>query len=82
MLSVWACISDGLVCSNHGRCVDNQCACFSGYGGNFCEQTFQAATSSSDNLALILVRTAHSACMHTHTHTHIASSACAYFTLQ
>jgi preprotein translocase subunit YajC len=55
MLSVWACIADGTVCSNHGRCVDNQCACFSGYGGTYCDQAYQPS-SSSDNLAVILVR--------------------------
>jgi hypothetical protein len=52
--SVYACIVDGTICSDHGVCTANQkCICESGYEGDLC-QTAITASNSDAPLAVIL----------------------------
>ena len=35
VLSVWGCVTDGLLCSDRGTCIDNKCQCNDGYKGTY-----------------------------------------------
>ncbi len=45
---LYGCVSDGVVCSNHGICTKNMCACDSGYSGSLCQTKNTSGSSSTD----------------------------------
>ncbi len=49
---LYGCVSGGVICSDAGDCVNNQCKCNSGRTGDFCEQLDN--NNSSSDLAIIL----------------------------
>ncbi len=51
--SLYGCVADGIVCSNHGTCNAHQCSCNMGYEGTFC-QTIQGTSHSSSNSGTII----------------------------
>lgn len=51
--SLYGCVSQGAICSNHGVCTSNRCTCESAYTGTYCE-SLRADSSSSDVLAPVL----------------------------
>ncbi len=50
--SLYGCVSDGVVCSEHGTCLNNQCNCESGYEGILCDR-ISTSSSSSDSSTII-----------------------------
>ncbi len=46
--SLYGCVSNGEVCSNHGSCDDHQCTCDKDYEGTFCEAVVGSDSSSSN----------------------------------
>ncbi len=44
--------ADGLLCSNHGSCVNNACRCFAGYTGPLCDGV--VSDSSTDTTAIAI----------------------------
>jgi hypothetical protein len=48
--SVYACIMDDMVCSNHGVCVNSRCQCDDGFSGSYC----QSNSTSSDDTGTVL----------------------------
>ncbi|ELR22700.1 serine/threonine protein kinase [Acanthamoeba castellanii str. Neff] len=51
--SLYGCVTaDGLLCSDHGSCVNSACRCFDGYTGLLCEST--VSDSSTDTTAIAI----------------------------
>ncbi len=45
---LYGCVSDGVICSNHGTCTNNMCVCDSGYSGSLCQTNNTSGSSSTD----------------------------------
>ena len=48
--SIYSCIMNDMVCSDHGVCVNSRCQCDDGFSGSYC----QSNSSSSDDTGTIL----------------------------
>jgi phosphate transport system substrate-binding protein len=52
--SLYGCVTgDGLLCSDHGSCVNSACRCFDGYEGSLCESVI-TDSSSTDTTAILI----------------------------
>ncbi len=55
MSTLYGCVSDGVICSNNGVCVNSKCQCSEEFTGEFCQNArVSAQSSSSSSLAIIL----------------------------
>ncbi len=53
--SLYGCVSDGEVCSNHGSCEEHKCACERGYEGTYCESIASDSSSSDSGVVIGIV---------------------------
>ncbi len=55
MSDLYGCVSDGVVCSSHGSCIDHSCTCDDGYEGTYCESTINNSSSSDTGIIIGVV---------------------------
>ncbi len=53
--SLYGCVSDGVVCSDHGSCNDHSCTCDAGYKGTYCESTNDSSSSDTGTIIGIVL---------------------------